>query len=122
MVPEYVTQTTIIKGTGQFVDARESKRKVRYVVIKQASGDVTEDMPAVSAHHVSAILQRNGAHFSGWDVYNYLGYTGEGQPKCAERLPQNLRIMRYPEYVQEESERLSQLTDSIPEPEDAEIE
>ena len=117
MVPEYVTQTTIIKGSGQFVDARESKRKVRYVVTKQVSDDVTEDTPAVSAHHVSAILQRNGAHFSGWDVYNYLGYTGEGQPKCAERLPQNLRIMRYPEYVQEESERLSQLTDSIPEPE-----
>ena len=109
MVPEYVTQTTIIKGTGQFVDARESKRKVRYVVIKQASGDVTEDMPAVSAHHVSAILQRNGAHFSGWDVYNYLGHKGEGQPKCAERLPESMRILRYADYVKTEQVRLSQL-------------
>lgn len=65
MVPEYITQTTIIRGSGPYVDARESKRKVRYVVTKQASDDVMEDTPAVSAHHVSAILQRNDAHFSG---------------------------------------------------------
>ena len=117
MVPEYVTQTTIIKGSGQFVDARESKRKVRYVVTKQVSDDVTEDTPAVSAHHVSAILQRNGAHFSGWDVYNYLGYTGEGQPKCAERLPESLRIVRYADYIKTEQDRLSQLADASPEPE-----
>eukprot|EP01043_Picozoa_sp_COSAG02_P041361 COSAG02_NODE_3421_length_6773_cov_2.734043_2_plen_120_part_00 len=117
MLPEHIIQTTIIKGTGPFIDARESKRKVRYVVMKQVSEDVTEDEPAVSAHHVAAIIQRNGGHFSGWDVYNYLGHTGDSQPKCAERLPANLRIMRYADYVKTEQERLSQLTDSIPEPE-----
>ena len=121
MLPEFITQTTIIKGDGSYVDARESKRKVRYVVMKEVSSDVTEDTPAVSAHHVSAILQRNGAHFSGWDVYNYLGHKGEGQPKCAERLPENLKIMRYADYVKAETDRLAQLTDAIPEPEDAEI-
>ena len=118
MLPEHIIQTTIIKGTGRFVDARESKRKVRYVVMKQISENVTEDEPAVSAHHVAAIIQRNGGHFSGWDVYNYLGHKGDGQPKCAERWPDNLRIMRYTDYVKAEQQRLSELTDSIPEQED----
>eukprot|EP01043_Picozoa_sp_COSAG02_P059699 COSAG02_NODE_7656_length_2910_cov_1.630381_2_plen_119_part_00 len=117
-MPEYILQTTIIRGDGTYVDARESKRKVRYVVMKQLADGVTEDTPAVSAHHVAAIIQRNGGHFSGWDVYNYLAHSGEGEPKCAERLPSNLKIMRYSDYVKAESERLSQLTDTIPEPED----
>ena len=118
MLPEHIIQTTIIKGTGRFVDARESKRKVRYVVMKRVSENVSEDEPAVSAHHVAAIIQRNGGHFSGWDVYNYLAYKGEGRPKCAERLPDNLRIMRYGDYVKSEEDRLSQVTAPEPEPEE----
>ena len=87
-------------------------------VMKRVSENVSEDEPAVSAHHVAAIIQRNGGHFSGWDVYNYLAYKGEGRPKCAERLPDNLRIMRYGDYVKSEEARLSQVTAPEPEPEE----
>lgn len=115
MVPEYILQTTIIRGDGTCVDARESKRKVRYVVTKERVNGAMEDTPAVSAHHVAAIVQRNGGHFSGWDVYNYLAHSGDGKPKCAERLPDNLKIQRYSDYIKE---RLSQSTEPEPEPEE----
>ena len=98
MVPPHILQTTIIRGEGPFVDARESRRKVRYVVVKQLDG-ATEEIPAVSAHHVAAIVQRSGGHFSGWDVYNYLAHKGDRPPKCAERLPRDMKILRYCDYA-----------------------
>ena len=97
-IPTHIIQTSIL-GNGPQVDVRESKRKVRYVVEKDGTDGAVERTPAVSAHHVAAIIQRHGGHFSGWDVYNYIRHTGPGRPKCAERLPTGLRLLRYADYL-----------------------
>ena len=112
MLPEYVLQTTIIRGSGPHVLARESRRKVRYVVSKTSPDGSTTPIPAVSAHHAAEIIQQNGGHFSGWDVYNFLGHCKETPPKCAERIPACLRLLRYCDYVAEQGMQ------SQPEPED----
>ena len=98
-VPAYIIQTAVIRGPGRQVDARDSKRKVRYVVERRGEDGSVENTPAVSAHHVAAIIQRHGGHFSGWDVYNYLSHRGSDPPKCAERIPPQMRIRRYTDYL-----------------------
>lgn len=92
-MPDFLVQKVVLPSVdGDTFSVRESARKVRYVI-----GYGGQKHPAVSAHHASDIIQRLGpenTRFSPWDCYNFFSHKGQGQPKCAERLPAGLTLSK----------------------------
>ena len=86
--PAHVLQTAVVQGLRQ-AHARRSMRRVRYGV-RLPDGTIE---PAVSAHHISAIVEAAGgaeSRFTGADASNYL--NGRHSASLLERLPPGVEI------------------------------
>ena len=89
--PAQVVQTSILQGTDRGY-ARRTLRQTRYGV--RLPDGLWE--PAVSAHHVSAIVEAHGgegARFSGTDVGNYM--AGRWSQSLLSRLPDDMVVTSY---------------------------
>ena len=86
--PTHILQTAIVQGLTQAY-ARRSMRQVRYGV-RLPDGTIE---PAVSAHHISAIIEAAGgpeSRFTGADASNYL--NGRHSKSLLDRLPPGMEI------------------------------
>lgn len=86
--PAHILQTAIVQGLTQAY-ARRSMRQVRYGV-RLPDGTIE---PAVSAHHISAIIEATGgpeSRFTGADASNYL--NGRHSKSLLDRLPPGMEI------------------------------
>ncbi len=86
--PTQIAQTAIVRGVTQ-VHARHSMRRVRYAV--RLPTGVFE--PAVSAHHISAIVESAGgpqSRFTGADVSNLI--NGRHSKSLLDRIPPQVEI------------------------------